>query len=119
MPPGRLAAGRITYEISIRADCDKRKSNKGAVRSQEGFEIEWRNNVGRLTIAEPACLQVERVNDDSRLCEASHKRNCVRVASRSDRSHSRECLSNVPKSPFMVRPPDETSNRALSALQYD
>jgi hypothetical protein len=61
MPPGRLAARRIVYEISMRSDRDKRQAQKSAVSSQEASESTWEGEVTRLTEKEPSTLSVAEI----------------------------------------------------------
>jgi hypothetical protein len=61
MPPGRLAARRIAYEISMRAERDNRQSHKAAVQSQEASETEWLDKVTRLTETEPSELSIQEL----------------------------------------------------------
>ena len=61
MPPGRLAARRIAYEISMRSQRDKRQAQKTALGSQEASESTWQGEVTRLTQNEPSTLSVPEI----------------------------------------------------------
>ncbi|MCA9801766.1 MAG: hypothetical protein KC777_07250 [Cyanobacteria bacterium HKST-UBA02] len=61
MPPGRLAARRIAYEMSMRAYRDQRQAQKTAVRSQEASESTWLDEVTRLTETEPSTLSIHEI----------------------------------------------------------
>ena len=61
MPPGRLAARRIAYEISMRAERDRRQSHKAAQGSLEARETTWQGEVTRLTKNEPSALSLPEV----------------------------------------------------------
>jgi hypothetical protein len=61
MPPGRLAARRIAYEISMRSQRDKRLAQKTALGSQEASESTWQDEVTRLTQNEPSTLSVPEI----------------------------------------------------------
>lgn len=61
MPPGRLAARRIVYDISMRSQRDKREAQKNAVGSQEARESTWQGEVTRLTEKEPSVLSVPEI----------------------------------------------------------
>jgi hypothetical protein len=58
MPPGRLAARRIIYEISMRSQRDKRQSEKTAQASLEASESTWQAEVTSLTQTDPSTLSV-------------------------------------------------------------
>jgi hypothetical protein len=61
MPPGRLAARRIAYEISMRSQRDQRQAQKTALCSQEAAESTWEGDVTRLTENEPSTLSVSEI----------------------------------------------------------
>lgn len=61
MPPGRLAARRIAYEISMRSERDKRQAQKTAVSSLEASESTWQDEVTRLTENEPSSLSIPEI----------------------------------------------------------
>lgn len=61
MPPGRLAARRIVYEISMRSERDKRTAQKVAVSSQEERESTWQSNVTRLSENPPSTLSAPEI----------------------------------------------------------
>ena len=61
MPPGRLAARRIAYELSMRSQRDKRQAQKTALGSQEASESTWQDEVTRLTQKEPSTLSVPEI----------------------------------------------------------
>lgn len=61
MPPGRLAARRIAYEISMRSQKDKRKALKTSGAFQEASESTWQGEVTRLTENEPSTLSVPEI----------------------------------------------------------
>ena len=48
MPPGRLAARRIVYELSMRDRQSKRLENRTALKASEASEKEWRDRVACL-----------------------------------------------------------------------
>lgn len=58
MPLERLAARRVAYEISTRAEREKRQAQKAAVSLQEASEKHWLDNVIRLTDKEPSSLSL-------------------------------------------------------------
>jgi hypothetical protein len=60
MPPGRLAARRIIYEISMRSERDKRQAQKKAAESVER-EATWQDNVTRHTTPEPSSLSAAEI----------------------------------------------------------
>ncbi|MBX9686283.1 MAG: hypothetical protein K2X27_06245 [Candidatus Obscuribacterales bacterium] len=49
MPPGRLAARRLVYEMTMRAERSKNRAVKEAVESREASEKAWREKVTRLS----------------------------------------------------------------------
>jgi hypothetical protein len=61
MPPGRLAARRIAYEISMRSERDKRQAQRTALGSLEASESTWEGDVTRLTEKEPSVLSVSEI----------------------------------------------------------
>jgi hypothetical protein len=61
MPPGRLAARRIAYEISMRSQRDKRQAQKTALGSQEASESTWQGEVTRLTEKPPSTLSIPEI----------------------------------------------------------
>ena len=61
MPPGRLAARRIAYEISMRSQREQREAQKTAVSSQETSESTWLDEVTQLTEKEPCMLSVPEI----------------------------------------------------------
>ena len=61
MPPGRLAARRVAYEISMRSQRDKRQAQKTALGSQEASESTWQDEVTRLTQNDPSTLSVPEI----------------------------------------------------------
>jgi len=61
MPPGRLAARRIAYEISMRSQRDKRQALKTAATSQDESESTWQDEVTRLTQKEPSTLSIPEI----------------------------------------------------------
>ncbi len=61
MPPGRLAARRIAYEISMRTDREHQQKQKAAVGSQEASETKWLGDVTRLTENEPSTLTIQEL----------------------------------------------------------
>jgi hypothetical protein len=61
MPPGRLAARRIAYEISMRSQRDKRQAQKTVLGSQEASESTWQDEVTRLTQNKPSTLSVPEI----------------------------------------------------------
>ncbi|MGE0266604.1 MAG: hypothetical protein AB7V06_28275 [Candidatus Obscuribacterales bacterium] len=61
MPPERLAARRIAYEISMRSQRDKRKEEKTALGSLEASEADWQGEVTRLTENQPSTLSIHEV----------------------------------------------------------
>ena len=61
MPPGRLAARRIAYEISMRNARQKDRQQKEAVRSQEASEKEWMDKVNQLAANDPESLSVQEL----------------------------------------------------------
>ena len=61
MPPGRLAARRVAYEISMRSQRDRRQAHKTAVTSQEASKSTWQGEVTRLTQKEPSTLSVPEI----------------------------------------------------------
>ena len=61
MPPGRLAARRIAYEISMRTYREQQQKQKAAVRFKKSAEIEWRDRVASLTSVKPPLLPVEKI----------------------------------------------------------
>lgn len=58
MPPGRLAARRIVYELSMRSKKQEKQAQKSALKSQEGSEVTWLDEVTRLTENNPSGLSV-------------------------------------------------------------
>jgi hypothetical protein len=58
MPPGRLAARRIIYEISMRSHRYKRQSEKTSLASQKASESTWQAEVTSLTQTDPSTLSV-------------------------------------------------------------
>jgi hypothetical protein len=58
MPPGRLAARRIAYELSMRAQRDKHVSQK--VETPEA-ENSWEHEVERLTRHDPQTLELQKL----------------------------------------------------------
>ncbi|NJL70494.1 MAG: hypothetical protein HC888_02195 [Candidatus Competibacteraceae bacterium] len=61
MPPGRLAARRIVYEISMRSQRDKRQAQKGVLGSLEASESTWEGDVTRLTEKPPSALSASEI----------------------------------------------------------
>lgn len=61
MPPGRLAARRIAYEISMRSHRGRHQAQKAAVSSQETSESTWQGDVTRLTENEPATRSIPEI----------------------------------------------------------
>lgn len=61
MPPGRLAARRIVYEISMRSEKDKRQAQKNSLGTLEESESTWQGEVTRLTEKEPSTLSVPEI----------------------------------------------------------
>lgn len=56
MPPGRLAARRIVYELSMRSKREQKLALKTALKSQDGSEASWLDEVTRLTENDPSGL---------------------------------------------------------------
>ena len=61
MPPGRLAARRIAYEIAMRSHRDKRQADKAVVDSLEKSESTWQSEVSRLTEKESSALSIAQI----------------------------------------------------------
>jgi len=61
MPPGRLAARRIIYEISMRSQREQRLAEKTAHASQKASESSWLAEVTSLTKNDPSTLSVEKI----------------------------------------------------------
>ncbi len=61
MPPGRLAARRIVYEISMRTDRQETRARKEAIRSQEASERDWRAKVNLVAQKDPETLSVKEL----------------------------------------------------------
>lgn len=61
MPPGRLAARRIVYEISMRSQRDKRQAQRTSATSPEASESTWQGEVTRLTQKEPSTLSIPEI----------------------------------------------------------
>ncbi|HNA73216.1 MAG TPA: hypothetical protein PKW73_07750 [Candidatus Obscuribacter sp.] len=61
MPPGRLAARRIIYEISMRSQREQRQAEKTAHASQKASESSWLAEVTSLTKNDPSTLSVEEI----------------------------------------------------------
>jgi hypothetical protein len=58
MPPERLAARRIAYEISMRTEREKRQVQRAAAASQKDSEKNWIGNVTCLIKTDPSSLSV-------------------------------------------------------------
>jgi hypothetical protein len=61
MPPGRLAARRIAYEISMRAQRDKQRASNAAKSASEPSENDWVGKVASLTEKDPSKLPLEQI----------------------------------------------------------
>jgi hypothetical protein len=61
MPPGRLAARQIVFEISRRSEREKKAKLKAAVESRNASEDRWRSNVTRLTEKQPVTLSIQEI----------------------------------------------------------
>jgi hypothetical protein len=48
MPPGRLAARRIVYELKMRDQRQEAQKHEAAVRAEKGLDQEWRDRVNAL-----------------------------------------------------------------------
>lgn len=58
MPPGRLAARRIAYELSMRSKRAQKLALKTSMQSLDDSETYWRNEVARLTENDPSRLSI-------------------------------------------------------------
>lgn len=61
MPPGRLAARRIVYEISMRSKRDSQAKKKSFVETSSSADKEWRDKVASLTRDKISDLPVEKI----------------------------------------------------------
>ena len=48
LPPGRLAARRIVYELKMRDQCQEAQKHEAAVRAEKGLDHEWLDRVNAL-----------------------------------------------------------------------
>lgn len=109
MPPGRLAARQVVYEISMRDDRKQRQAKKAAVRSQEASEKEWLGNVSRLTEKEPPALSIPELKALLTVLAAylamSPNEECQKFV-QARMNKIRASLSEAVEKPlFVVRPP--------------
>lgn len=58
MPPGRLAARRIAYELSMRSKRAQKLALKTSMQSLDDSEASWRDEVTRLTENDPSGLSI-------------------------------------------------------------
>ncbi len=61
MPPGRLAARQIAYEISMRSQREQQEKQRAAVGSKQDAENEWSDRVACLTSESPQNLPIEKI----------------------------------------------------------
>jgi hypothetical protein len=61
MPPGRLAARRIVYEISMRTDRQETRARKEVIRSQEASEKDWLDKVNLVAQKDPETVSVKEL----------------------------------------------------------
>jgi hypothetical protein len=61
MPPGRLAARQIAYELSMRARRDQNRALSAATASLEAAEKEWEDKSGELLEQLPGGLTIEQL----------------------------------------------------------
>ena len=109
MPPGRLAAQRVAYEISMRTEREHRQKQKAAIRSQETFDKTWLGEVTRLTKNEPSTLSIQELKAlltvlVAYLAMAPNEESQAFIQKRIN--HIRSHLSRAAETPlFVVRPP--------------
>jgi hypothetical protein len=61
MPPGRLAARQIAYEISMRTRRNQNRASDAATRTLDAAEKEWTDKTGKLLEQLPASLTIEQL----------------------------------------------------------
>jgi hypothetical protein len=109
MPPGRLAARRIAYEIKMRTERERIRSHKLAVQSQETSENNWLSNVNRLTEKDPCLLSIPELKAllivlIAYIATAPNEESQVFLQSKITRI--KNCLAEITeKKLFVVRPP--------------
>ncbi len=58
MPPGRLAARRIAYELSMRSKREQKLALKTSMQALDDSEASWRDEVARLAENDPSGLSI-------------------------------------------------------------
>ncbi len=60
-PPGLLATKRVVYEISMRAQREKKQKQQEAIRSRRACENDWQDKIACLTSQPPNKLPAEKL----------------------------------------------------------